>query len=239
MKHFLLGLFLLTAGLGHPSESMQDDTVCAVVRVQFSQQLVLTRTVFTATLELNNGTTALLEDVEAVFTFDEVGGDAADQRFSVGLPSLVGYFGTGEPLAGEAWGWSLGDVLPNASGQATWTISPLREAAPTETSVRYEVGGVLRYRKNGSLIVAPLFPQTIEVRPNPSLTLNYYLQRIVYSDDPFTPDVVEPAEPFSLGLMVQNAGPGVARDVRIQSFEEVEIIDNQNGLAVAFQVLGG
>ena len=39
----------------------------------------------------------------------------------------------------------------------------------------------------------------------PKLLLKYFMQRIVYSDDPFTSEV-EPAIPFFLGLQIQNIG---------------------------------
>ena len=213
-----------------------EDSFCAVVRVQLQQELVLTRTVFTASFQLDNGTTSPLEDVELELTFTDEFGFDGDLRFAVGDPELAGFFGLGMPLG--VWGWELGDLVAGASGQAVWEIQPQSTAAPTEAAVRYDVGGTLRYSKNGSPIVVPLLPQRITVHPNPSLRLAYYWQDTVYSDDPFTEDVIEPTEPFSIGLRVLNDGPGTAREVRIRSFEDLEIVENLNGLAVAFQIVG-
>ena len=84
----------------------------------------------------------------------------------------------------------------------------------------------------------------------------YFWERDVYSDDPFT-EPVEPAQPFALGVMVRNLGNGTARNMQIVSNQvcstqcallcefrqltmalcQPEIVDNQKGLAVTFQIL--
>ena len=57
--------------------------------------------------------------------------------------------------------------------------------------------------------------------------MDYFLEREVYSDDPFT-DEIEPAVPFSLGVMIKNIGFGTAGDVTITSSQPT-IIENENG----------
>jgi hypothetical protein len=81
-----------------------------------------------------------------------------------------------------------------------------------------------------------LFPVAITVYPNPSLHLKYFLETTVYSDDPFTEEV-EPAIPFSLGLMVTNEGAGEAKDLTIKSAQP-EIVENEHGLLIDFLIVG-
>ena len=54
---------------------------------------------------------------------------------------------------------------------------------------------------------------------------------------PFTEDVIEPAEPFSLGVMVTNNGAGIARDFSITSAQP-KIIENEKGLLINFKLIG-
>jgi hypothetical protein len=64
--------------------------------------------------------------------------------------------------------------------------------------------------------IAPLWPDTVTVAPDPALIVKYYLERDVFSDDPFTVEI-EPAIPFNLGLMIRNEGYGTARNMKITS----------------------
>jgi hypothetical protein len=73
------------------------------------------------------------------------------------------------------------------------------------------------------------------VLPDPSLTIRYFHQRDVFSDDPYTAEI-EPAIPYALGMIVQNTGNGTARNVRITSGQP-EIVDNEKGLLIDFQLI--
>ena len=50
-------------------------------------------------------------------------------------------------------------------------------------------------------------------------------------------DVVEPTVPFSLAILITNAGYGSANNLRITSGQP-EIIDNEKGLLVSFKIIG-
>ena len=82
-----------------------------------------------------------------------------------------------------------------------------------------------------------MVPQVIRVEPLPNLRAKYFLERVVYADDPFTQDVVEPSIPYSLGLMMTNTGQGVTRDMKVTS-SQPKIIENEKGLLVAFRIIG-
>ena len=81
---------------------------------------------------------------------------------------------------------------------------------------RLQVGGEMHYMLNGAPVVESLFPQVIYVAPEPLLELRYFLERDIYSDDPFTA-AIEPPVPATLGLLISNVGNGTARSLRISS----------------------
>ena len=55
-------------------------------------------------------------------------------------------------------------------------------------------------------------------------------------DDPFT-DEIEQSVPFTLGVIVKNAGHGTASSLQIASGQP-EIIENEKGLLVNFMIIG-
>jgi hypothetical protein len=150
-----------------------------------------------------------LASVENVFVdveiLDAERGLATD-RFAIGAPVLAGLTAVD----------GTGVVAPHGTGTATWLIVPTHDAAPL-AATQYFVGGVFSYSIDGLRTTIPLSAVPITVKPDPSLTLAYFWQRDVFPNDPFTQDVVEPSEPFSLGLLMSNKGHGTARNVRVTS----------------------
>lgn len=200
--------------------------VCAHVKIQLDQQVTVTRAAFRATLELNNGGSAPLEDIAVEIIVQDAAGNTATNRFGIYPPELTG------ALSGVD---GTGSLQSGADGAASWIIVPTDEAAPLAPTT-YKVRGVLQYSLNGEVATIPLFPVQITVNPNPNLVFKYFLEKQVFSDDPFTPEV-EPAIPFSLGLLLQNTGAGIAQNVKIVS-SQPKIIDNDRGLLVDFDIIG-
>ena len=204
--------------------SGQGGGICARVKLRLEQDAVLTRDAFRATLELDNNGPTPLELVRVnVSIFPESGGNA-NSLFSVtveGVTTLTAVDGTGA-LAG------------NSTGSARWKIIPTIDAAPL-VPTRFLVGGTLSYRVDGTDVSVPLSTVPITVMPSPRLTLKYFHQRDVFSDDPFTLPI-EPAIPYSLAVMVQNNGAGSARNFRITSAQP-KIIENEKGLLIDFQII--
>jgi hypothetical protein len=112
----------------------------------------------------------------------------------------------------------------------------LSEAAPV-FDTKYDISGVLSYSIEGVEYVQHLSPDTITVRPDPQLHLTYFHSRVAYSDDPFTSGLIEPTIPFHLGILIENRGAGVARNLKILS-SQPEIIENEKGLLVEFSIIG-
>ena len=95
-----------------------------------------------------------------------------------------------------------GSLQRDTSGSAEWMIIPYSTAAPQDDTL-YDVGGTLSYSVGGSEFSLPLLPDTITVKPNPSLIVHYFHEKYVQGDNPMTL-TVEPVVPFSLAVMVMN-----------------------------------
>ena len=200
--------------------------ICARVRLRLDQDLVLTRNAFNASLELVNGDPlSSLDDITVQVSVLDTAGLPANDRFDFrtnGLAVMTSIDGTGV-------------LAPASTGQASWILVPTREAAPASNTV-YRVGGFLSYSQNGLRVTVPFTPVPITVQPDPRLVVKYFHQRDVFSDDPFTP-LIEPSVPYSLAVMVQNRGKGVAKNVHITSAQP-QIIENEKGLLIDFKIIG-
>ena len=199
---------------------------CARVKLQIDQDAVLTRDAFRATLKLNNASADPLSNVSVNLLVQNQAGQDVTSLFGIQSPvvsgSLTAVNGTGS-------------LIPNSSGNAEWTLIPSLDAAP-QAPTNYLVSGTFSYVQNGATISIPLAPAPITVQPNPELYLKYFLQRDVFADDPFTPDI-EPSIPFPLAVMVENRGYGVAHNFQITSAQP-KIIENEKGLLINFKIIG-
>ena len=209
------------------ANELSSPEVCATVRISLSQEAVLTRQAFLAELEIVNQTENDLTDI------------AINLEIRDGLGNLVEQttFGVTDPfLEGTLTGIDgTGNIAAATSGSATFTIVPSRLAAPTGEEV-YTVSGSLSYNENGNQVAIPLAAEDITVQPQAELELDYFLQRNVFSDDPFT-DEVEVSVPYALGLLVNNVGAGDAMNLSITSAQP-EIIENEKGLLIDFEIIG-
>ncbi|MBK7999158.1 MAG: putative Ig domain-containing protein [Verrucomicrobia bacterium] len=222
------GPSLVAAGGGNISAAggpAPGSPVCAKVRLQLSQDIALTRNAFKGTLILENNSGAALTGIQLDLDFRDAANQSAAGLFGIRGPTLTGLSG----VTGS------GTLANNSSGAAEYIFIPTLDAAPLSPT-SYYIGGTLRYTENGQQITIQLLPGSITVLPEARLTLDYFQQRDVYSDDPFTPEI-EPAEPFALGLRIRNSGAGEARNFRINSAAP-RIIENEKGLAIEFQLLG-
>jgi hypothetical protein len=198
--------------------------VDAQVRIRISQTAVLTREAFDADLQLINSTAADLEDISVTITILDASGHDVTNGFGLLPPVFSGFTAVD----------GSGVVAAHSTGTADWTIIPTSDAAKQGASVYY-VTGQLRYTDHGVQIIAPLVGVPITVHPQPELSLDYFLQRDVYSDDPWT-DAIEPAQPFQLDVMVKNKGAGTAENLHIDSAQP-KIVDNEKGLLIDFTII--
>ncbi len=212
--------------IAQPSYNFPPPATGAIVNVtlQIDQSAVISQNAFHATLNLDNGSGAQVTDLQVTLNPVDANGSPAPNAFFIQPPVLSGVNavdGTG----------SLGI---GATAQANWTIIPTTNAAPLGSTI-YAIGGSISYMLNGEQVTIPLFAVPITVLPEPQLYLDYFLQHDVYSQDPFA-NVIEPPEPFALGLRVRNLGLGEANGFTITSAQPT-IINNANGLLINFQLI--
>ncbi|NQT18153.1 MAG: hypothetical protein HQ592_00500 [Planctomycetes bacterium] len=206
-------------------ELVGEQGICARVKLEIRQDAVIARSAFAGTLEIDNDSAGQLTQVGVDIQITDEAGAPANDLFGIRPPELSGLTGVD----------GTGTLAAGAAGVAQWIIIPTSEAAPNEPR-RYFMGGTLRYVVGDAQVSISLFPEPIVVMPNPKLRVKYFLERDVYSDDPFTPRI-EPAIPFSLGLMMTNIGKGAARNVWIES-KQPEIVEREKGLLVDFSIIG-
>ena len=202
--------------------------VCAKVQLQIQQTAVMTRTGFTATLEMQNVSTVdALDNLSVEVLVTDMEGNDATSRFGIYPPVVTG-------IADVSGGGSL---QPGLNFKAQWLMVPTVDAAP-EVQAYYFVGGNIHYFVNGRAVTIPILPDTITVKPDANLHLKYFFERDVYADDPFTDDVVEPSVPFVLGLMVSNTGAGSAYNMTIQSAQPTIVRHEQDkDILIDFELL--
>ncbi len=212
------------------NDAAKTQSVCVTIKLQFKQQLVLTRQAFRGTLTVNNGNEEnAMTNVKLMLTVkDEEGNVATAHEFQINNEQLDGFTGD---LDGE---WTLG---AKQTGTATILFIPTKYAAP-ESNRLYSFGGSLSYLdpNTGLTVTRDLDPVTLTVKPSPQLDLTYFMQRDIYGDDPLTKNVVEPMVPAEFALLINNVGYGDATNVRMTT-EQPKIVENEKGLLIDFELL--
>jgi large repetitive protein len=204
------------------------NSICATVSLNFSQNLTMTREAFEGTLTLYNGHDAdAIQNVMLSLEIRDEDGFLSNDLFQINtlqLDKLTGINGEG---------------LLNAlqTGKAVVQFIPTKNAAPTIPRY-YSFGGTLSYLDpfTNETVSRPLFPVTLQVNPSPDLYLDYFMQRDILGDDALTPQI-EPSIPAELAVMINNQGAGDALNVQLSSAQP-EIIDNEKGLLIDFQIVG-
>ncbi|MCD6303493.1 MAG: PKD domain-containing protein, partial [Planctomycetes bacterium] len=211
----LLDLFGPPMGFG--GGGLGGGPVTEVVTVQLSQTATLEREGFDCHLELTSG---MGEDMVGLAisprVTDESGRDVTDRFYQV-PPELSGI----AALDGSA------NLPAYGSMDARWILIPGEGLGGTHLEgKKYYVKAVMSYYAGGRLHEVVTDEVEITVHPQPKLYLHYYIPQNVQADTP-----------FKLGLLVENDGDGMARNLKIASGQP-EIIDNASGLAIGFQVVG-
>jgi subtilase family serine protease len=205
-------------------DPVQQAGVCAHAKLCTDQDAVISRDAFGATLEISNSDSVRLENVAIQLDVRDESGNDATALFGIQAPELNGLSG----IDGQ------GLLAGSSTGIAKWKIVPSGDAAPM-VSTTYYVSGSLSYVQSGLPVTVPLAPAAITVLPTPRLSIHYFHERDVISDDPFT-DAIEPSLPFNLAVLVQNRGYGTARNFRITSAQP-QIVENEKGLLIEFQII--
>jgi hypothetical protein len=209
--------------------------VCAEVKIEIPQAASLERQAFIAKLGIDNAIELPIDQLNVSLEFKDDQGNAVlassdpnnlTAKFFVRLTDTPGITGT---LSGT------GGVAARTKAEANWLIIPASGAAGTLPQGKvYYIGAAITFRQGGTVRNVAVLPDAITVEAQPKLKLDYFLPEQVFSDDPFTP-VVEPPEPFTLGVRIKNIGLGQSRATRIESAQP-RIVENTQGLNIGFNI---
>lgn len=234
---FFLSVVCAAPLLAYPFAAAAQEAVCAEVRIEIRQKVSLERQAFDAVLRIRNGlATGSVENVSVDVLFSDVEGTPVLASSDPNNTAAT-FFIRLDELDGIGAVDGTGEVAPETAASIRWMIIPSASAGgSTPAGVMYMVGARLQYRLNGEETTVDVVPETITVRPQPRLALDYFLAGDVYSDDAFTPEI-EPPVPFTLGLRVRNTGAGAGQKVSVESAQP-QIVDNEQGLLVGFSIVG-
>ncbi len=214
------------------------DSLCAEVKIEIKQKVSLERQAFDAVMKINNGLDASsLTGISVNLTFQDANGSPVVATTDANNTAAT-FFLRLDSLDGVGAIDGTGAVAPKTSGTVKWLIIPSAGAGGLLSGgMTYRIGGTLTYTLENETKTVTVSPETITVKPQPQLILDYFLAGDVYADDAFTPEV-EPPLPFTLGVRVKNVGGGTANKLKIETAQP-KIVDNQLGLAIAFQIING
>ncbi len=202
---------------------------CASVTVQLNQTLTMTREAFTGTLGIFNGhPTDAMDSLSVDILITDADGVLSNGLFQINTQTITNL--------GDVTG--TGDLPAQENGSVQFQFIPTIAAAPTVPKP-YNFGGSVTYWDPfvDTLVTMPLNPVQLTVNPSPDLMLHYFLERNILGDDALTTGVVEPSIPAELAVMIENDGYGPAVNLTISSAQP-EIIENESGLAINFNLIG-
>lgn len=236
-KQWMAGLLALWS-----VSAWAEDQLCAVVLIEIAQELSFERQAFEATMRINNGLDSIaLDQLQVQVSFEDDQGNvvkassdpnATDAAFFIRLDDSQN---VNTLQSGNDGSVTNGQVPAKASGVLRWLIIPTAGAAGEGIDgKRYNVGASLSYNAGGKVESMTVTPDTITVKPQPQLTLDYFLTREVIADDAFTPEI-EPPEPYTLGVRIHNSGRGEVKNVKLESAQP-RIVGNELGLAINFRI---
>ena len=207
----------------------ESNTPCASVTVQLSQTLTMTREAFTGTLGIFNGHPSdAMDSLSVDILITDADGVLSNGLFQINTQTITNL--------GAVTG--TGNLAAQENGSVQFQFIPTIAAAPTVPKP-YNFGGSVTYWDPfvDTLVTMPLNPVQLTVNPSPDLMLHYFLERNILGDDALTTGVVEPSVPAELAVMIENDGYGPAVNLTISSAQP-EIIENESGLAIDFNLIG-
>lgn len=241
-QRFLLWVLLLCFGAFFISSQTQaqETSVCAEVKIVIEQKLSFERQAFDAKMIISNGLhDADVKDVSIELLFMDQNEQPVMATTNPNAdPNMTGakFFYRTDTLKGIESIEGQGQVKADSAAEIHWLIIPSFGASSDEGTLYY-VGAKVTYTLNNVTTTVEVAPDYIVVKPQPKLTLDYFLPTDVYADDPFTEEV-EPPVPFTLGVRISNTGGGAALKTSIESAQP-RIVENKQNLLIDFKILGG
>ena len=229
--------------LGVPAvATAQEEALCAEVRIEILQELTLERQGFEAIMRITNSLdTYSIENIAISVNFADADGNTVTATSDTSVSDAEFFIRIDDTQNVNALvtadDGAVTDAVINAGnvGEFRWLIVPTANAAgETDNGTLFFVGATLSYTYGGKEEVVEVAPDSIVVKPQPLLTLDYFLTEEVIGDDAFTTEI-EPPEPYTLGVRIDNSGFGSANKVKIESAQP-RIVDNEQGLAIDFTI---
>lgn len=237
---FFIFLHLLLVTSSQAAESL-----CAVVKIEVSQELTMERQAFEASMRISNTLdTFALENIKVSLSIQDSEGNEVKKTTNASDSHALFYIrlledqqrGISNVMAGDQGKVTNGIIDKKQTGELKWLIIPTKGAGGEDTTGKvYHISASLEMNYGGKEETLQVNPDTILVKPQPNLVLDYFLTEQVNGDNPFTAEV-EPLEPYSLGLRVTNTGAGPAYNVNVKSAQP-KIVENKKKLAVGFKIL--
>lgn len=220
------------------------ESLCAVVKIEIAQELTLERQAFEANMRITNSLDSMpLENININIEFEDSDGNAVvassnpSHSSAAFFISLDAHNNISSLSEGDDGAITDGVIDPAEVGELRWLIVPTVGAGGDDGAGRlYYVGASLSFTYGGESQTIEVAPDTIVVKPQPNLVLDYFLPSEVNGDNPFTSEI-EPVEPYNLGVRVANNGSGAAHSVKIESAQP-KIVENERGLLVDFLITG-
>ncbi len=219
----------------YPYKAQAEETLCAEVVIEIQQELALERQAFEARMRITNALDTLsLDNVLVDVLFEDQEGNPVLATSDPNNTSAA-FFIRIDDLNGVSAVDGTGSIPAATTAEAKWLIVPGPNAAGEQADgILYFVGADLSYTYGGIPQSISVAPDNIVVKPQPRLTLDYFLTEEIIADDAFTPQV-EPPVPYTLGVRVANNGAGTAQSVTIDSAQP-RIVENEQALAISFQI---
>ncbi|KAF5304310.1 hypothetical protein FQR65_LT08002 [Abscondita terminalis] len=221
-----------------PVPALPQEAECAEVKIVIEQKLSLERQAFDARMVIRNGMDAsALDNIRVELTYLDQNQQPVAATTDPNAAGAVFFQRTNQMSGIQAVDGSA-SLAAKGVADIQWLIIPAQGAGGDSASGRmYYIGAKVTYTLNGETTTVDVTPDYVMVRPQPLLTLDYFLPTDVHGDDPFTPETELP-EPFTLGVRILNAGAGVSAKTSIESAQP-KIVENRQGLLIDFQILGG
>ncbi|TDT38605.1 hypothetical protein DES49_2588 [Halospina denitrificans] len=235
---FLVVVLALLAATAHAEE----ESVCAEVKIEIAQELTMERQAFEATMRIANTLDGVaLEDIEITVNLEDENGDPVVATSDTNSDSADFFVrlddsrGVESMATGDAGAVTNGVIPADGEGQLRWLMIPTAGAGGDgDEGKLFFVGATLDLTYAGKAKTLEAAPDSIRVKPQPTLVLDYFLPQEVHGDNPMTTEV-EPVEPYTLGVRVANTGSGAAHNLQIESAQP-EIVENEQGLLVDFEI---
>ena len=236
-KLFYVFIFCMVLMPMKSALAQASDELCAVVQIEILQELAFERQAFEAKMKITNSLDTLsLDNVNINVVFQDDNGNLIEATSDPNNTTAL-FFIRVDDMTGVNDIAGSGTIAPASVAEIRWLIIPTADAAQGQPNGKlYFVGATLDYTFGGKEERVDVAPDNIVVKPQPLLTLDYFLTKEVIADDAFTPEI-EPPEPYTLGVRITNNGVGQAQNVTIDSAQPT-IVSNDLGLAIGFEITG-